>query len=206
MDDNARALQKTTHGLFPERLDLEFESASPDEVVGSILVTEALCTTPGVMHGGAIMAMADTLGAYATVMNLPAGAGTTTLESKTNFFNRASSGERVRGTSVPLHRGRRTMVWRTEITREDGKLVAVVTQTQIVLEAKPTAEQQMANLFAQGETSDHQQLLARLERSGGALYRAWAEQATNADDRTALLEAAEREDENAALLERLTGA
>lgn len=204
MDDTARALQKTTQGLFPERLDLEFESATPDEVVGSIVVTEALCTTPGVMHGGAIMAMADTLGAYATVMNLPPGAGTTTLESKTNFFNRASTGERVRGTSVPLHRGRRTMVWRTEITREDGRLVAVVTQTQIVLEAKVTPEEQMANLFAKGETADHQQLLARLERSGSALYRAWADQASTEADRAELLAAADREDQNAALLDRLT--
>ncbi len=206
MDETAAALQKTLKGLFPERLDLEFVSASPEEIVGRIRVQEIHCTTPGVMHGGAIMAMADTLGAYATVLNLPKGAGTTTIESKTNFFNRATTGEWVTGTCAALHKGRRTMVWRTEITREDGRLVASVTQTQIVLPAKLRPEEQLAALFAEGEVSDHQALLARLERSGGQLYRAWAEQADSDEERAELLEAAEREDRNAEVLERRTKA
>ncbi len=203
MNDTAAALTKTMQGLFPERLDLTITEASPDEIVGTIQVENAHCTMPGTMHGGAIMAMADTLGAYGTVINLPEGAGTTTLESKTNFFNRATTGETVTGVSTPLHKGRRTMVWRTEIKREDGKLVAIVTQTQMVLEAKLTPEQQMGALFASGGEADHQALLAKLERSGGSLYRAWAETATSEEDRAALLEGAEREDLNAELLERL---
>ena len=82
------------------------------------------------------MAFADTLGAYGTGLNLPPGASTTTIESKTNFFAPGIEGRRVRGQSLPLHRGRRTMVWQTRIEREDGRLVAMVTQSQIVLPAE----------------------------------------------------------------------
>jgi uncharacterized protein (TIGR00369 family) len=88
------------------------------------------------MHGGAIMAFADTLGAVGTVLNLPPGAGTTTIESKTNFFAAAPAGATVTGVSTPLHRGRRTMVWQTQVALADGKPVALVTQTQMVLEAR----------------------------------------------------------------------
>ena len=205
MSDTAAALTKTMKGLFPERLDLKITEASPDEIVGTIRVENGHCTMPGVMHGGAIMAMADTLGAYGTVMNLPQGAGTTTIESKTNFFNRATTGETVTGVSTPLHKGRRTMVWRTEVRREDDKLVAVVTQTQMVLEAQLSPEQQMGALFG-GDEGDNQALLAKLERSGGDLYRSWAANASSDEDRAALLEGAEREDLNAELLERLVAA
>ena len=82
------------------------------------------------------MAFADTLGAVGTALNLEAGAGTTTIESKTNFFGSGTPGMRLRGESTPLHRGRSTMVWQTRITRPDGKLLALVTQTQMVLAAK----------------------------------------------------------------------
>jgi uncharacterized protein (TIGR00369 family) len=92
-----------------------------------------LCTRPAVLHGGAIMAFADTLGAAATILNLPEGAGTTTIESKTNFIAAAPEGTRIKGEATPLHRGRRTMVWQTRVTTAEGKLVAVVTQTQLVL-------------------------------------------------------------------------
>ncbi len=81
------------------------------------------------------MALADTLGACATVLNLPEGASTTTVESKTNFLAPAPAGTRLIGECVPLHRGRRTMVWQTRITSADGRLIAVVTQTQLVLDA-----------------------------------------------------------------------
>lgn len=95
-------------------------------------VRRELCTLPGRAHGGALMAFADTLGAYATVLNLPEGAGTTTLESKTNFFAAGPEGATLRGEATALHVGGRTMVWQTRIT--DGeKLVALVTQTQMVL-------------------------------------------------------------------------
>lgn len=197
------ALQQTTRGLFPETLGVRLLRAEPDCIEAELDVTEALCTTPGVMHGGALMAFADTLGAYGTVLNLPAGAGTTTIESKTNFFAKAPSRAKVRGECRPLHKGRRTLVWQTRISREDGRLVALVTQTQIVLPREVPAEEQLVGLFAEGETLDHQDLLARLERSGGALYRGWAEHESDPDARAALLAAAGREDQNAEVLEGL---
>jgi uncharacterized protein (TIGR00369 family) len=92
-----------------------------------------LCTRPAVLHGGAIMAFADTLGAAGTILNLPEGAGTTTIESKTNFIAAAQAGSRVTGEATPLHRGRRTQVWQTRITTAEGRLLALVTQTQLVL-------------------------------------------------------------------------
>ncbi len=94
---------------------------------------EDLCTVPAVLHGGALMALADTLGAVATVANLAEGAHTTTIESKTNFFAAIAVGDTVRAECTPLHRGRTTMVWQTRITRGDGRLAAIVTQTQLVL-------------------------------------------------------------------------
>jgi uncharacterized protein (TIGR00369 family) len=99
-----------------------------------MLVRDDLCTVGASIHGGAVMALADSVGAAATVINLPADAkGTTTLESKTNFIGPAKAGSTVRATATPVHRGRRTQVWQTRIETEDGKLVAVVTQTQMVL-------------------------------------------------------------------------
>ena len=95
-----------------------------------------LCTTGGILHGGATMAFADTLGAVGTVVNLPAGAGTTTTDSSTKFMAGAKVGTTVRGESVALHRGRTTMVWQTSVFNADGKLCAQVTQTQLVLQAK----------------------------------------------------------------------
>ena len=119
--------------LFAGLLRLRFVEAAPERVVAELTVREELCTTPGIMHGGAIMAFADTLGGSATGLNLPPGAGTTTIESKTNFFAPARTGETIRGECVALHRGKRTMVWQTRVTSVDGRLLAMVTQTQIVL-------------------------------------------------------------------------
>lgn len=118
---------------FAELLGIEFVSASPDRIVAEMTVREDLCTTPAVLHGGAIMAFADTLGAMGTLVNLPQGAGTTTIESKTNFVAPASVGTRVIGETTPVHRGRRTMIWQTRISTSEGRLVALVTQTQLVL-------------------------------------------------------------------------
>ena len=118
---------------FAELIGVEFVEAAPDRVVAEMIVRAELCTRPAVMHGGAIMAFADTLGAAATVLNLPEGKGTTTIESKTNFLGPAPVGTTVIGETTPIHRGRRTMVWTTRITTAEGKLVAVVTQTQMVL-------------------------------------------------------------------------
>ena len=91
---------------------------------------------PAIIHGGAVMALADNVGAVGTVVNLPEGAGTTTIESKTNFFAAIPVGETAYAESTPLHRGRTTMVWQTKITRADGRLCALVTQTQLVLQPK----------------------------------------------------------------------
>jgi uncharacterized protein (TIGR00369 family) len=118
---------------FAALLGIEIVSASPDGVIAEFTVREDLCTAGSMMHGGAIMAFADTLGALATVANLKEGAGTTTIESKTNFLGSAPLGARVHGEALPVHRGRRTMVWQTRVTLPDGKLVALVTQTQLVL-------------------------------------------------------------------------
>ena len=200
---NLETLQATTRGLLPEVLGIRFTKAEPDLIEAELFVKDELCTTPGVMHGGAIMAFADTLGAYGTVLNLPAGAGTTTIESKTNFFSKAPSQAPVTGECRPLHKGRRTMVWQTRVSRSDGRLVALVSQTQIVLPRELSPQEQMGSLFSSGETLDHQGLLASLERSGGAMYRAWAAQEEDAEARAALLAAADREDENARVLEDL---
>ena len=118
---------------FAELLGIEFISASSDKIVAEMTVREDLCTHPAVLHGGAIMAFADTLGATGTILNLPEGAGTTTIESKTNFVAPAPAGTRVTGEATPVHRGRRTMIWQTRVSTAEGRLVALVTQTQLML-------------------------------------------------------------------------
>jgi 1,4-dihydroxy-2-naphthoyl-CoA hydrolase len=118
---------------FAELLGIEVVSASPDKIVAEMTVREDLCTNPAVLHGGAIMAFADTLGALGTIVNLPQRAATTTIESKTNFVAPAPVGTRVVAETTPIHRGRRTMIWQTRISTPDGRLVALVTQTQLVL-------------------------------------------------------------------------
>lgn len=125
--------QARMQGLFPELLGMRLISVEPDLLVGELDVRRELCTAPGLLHGGAIMAFADTLGALATMANLDDESGTTTIESKTNFFRGGREGSTVRGETRPLHRGRRTQVWQTTITDAEGKLVAQVTQTQMVL-------------------------------------------------------------------------
>lgn len=122
---------------FAELLGIRVTSAAPERVTAEMVVREDLCTTPAVLHGGAIMALADTLGAYATVLNLPEGAGTTTVESKTNFLAAAPVGTKVIAECEAVHRGRRTMVWQTRVLSEQGRLLALVTQTQLVLEPPP---------------------------------------------------------------------
>jgi uncharacterized protein (TIGR00369 family) len=116
-------------------LGMRFLTADPERVTAEMLVRDQVCNGSGILHGGALMSFADTLGACATTLNLPEGAHTTTIESKTNFLAPAPAGTTIIGECLPLHRGRRTMVWQTRITSEDGRLVAVVTQTQLVIDA-----------------------------------------------------------------------
>jgi len=119
---------------FAELKGVTFVEAEPDRVVARMLVRPDLCTLGHTIHGGAVMAFADSVGAAATVINLPPDAkGTTTIESKTNFVGGAKEGTTVTAIATPVHRGRRTQVWQTRIEGEDGKLVAIVTQTQMVL-------------------------------------------------------------------------
>ena len=131
--DLLESVQQVLQPLFPGVLGIELAEVGPERVVASMLVRPDLCTTGEVLHGGAIMAFADTLGAVATFANLPQGARTTTIESKTNFLGAAPAGTRVTGECTPFHRGRTTMVWQTLGRSEAGKLCAVVTQTQMVL-------------------------------------------------------------------------
>jgi len=119
---------------FANLMGVEIVEATKDRVVGRLAVREDLCTAGGILHGGAYMAFADTLGAVAAALNLRPGTGTTTLESKTNFLGSAKAGQVVTGETTPLHVGRRSSVWQTRITGEAGKLLAVVTQTQMVLD------------------------------------------------------------------------
>jgi uncharacterized protein (TIGR00369 family) len=114
-------------------LGVEIVEATKARVVGRLRVRPEICTTFDTLHGGAIMAFADTLGATGAFLNLPPGAGTTTMESKTNFIGAAKAGSVVTAESTPVHVGKSTSIWTTRITREDGRLVAVVTQTQMVL-------------------------------------------------------------------------
>lgn len=136
MSDALKVLQDVKLPLA-ELLGIRFTAAGKDMVEAQLAVRPEICTRPAILHGGAVMALADTVGAAATVLNLPAGAGTTTLESKTNFIAAVPAGDTAVARCRPLHRGKTTMVWTTEITRaSDGKLAAVVTQTQMVLAPK----------------------------------------------------------------------
>jgi uncharacterized protein (TIGR00369 family) len=119
-------------GTLSELLGMRLVEATPERVIAELAIRDDLRTVGGALHGGTLMAFADTVGATATALNLPAGATTTTLESKTNFFAAGRSGI-VRAESTPLHRGKRTMVWQTRVTDEGGRLLSLTIQTQMVL-------------------------------------------------------------------------
>jgi 1,4-dihydroxy-2-naphthoyl-CoA hydrolase len=121
---------------FAALMGMKITQLSRDKVTAEMLVRDELENRMGVLHGGALMALADNLGGTATIANLPDGARTATIESKTNFFAPIPIGDTAHAECTPLHRGRSTMVWQTRITRNDGKLCAIVTQTQIVIAAE----------------------------------------------------------------------
>jgi uncharacterized protein (TIGR00369 family) len=119
---------------FSKLMGVHIVEADKSGVKGELTVRSDLCTAGNIMHGGAIMAFADALGAVGAFLNLPEGAkGTTTIESKTNFLGAAPQGETVTAIATPVSIGRRLSVWQTHIARSDGKAVALVTQTQMVL-------------------------------------------------------------------------
>ncbi|MFS2051791.1 PaaI family thioesterase [Variovorax sp. Varisp41] len=127
------SLQQLLEPIFPGLMGVRLTVLEPDRVVAQMEVRADLCTAGGILHGGAYMAFADTLGAVGTIANLPEGKRTTTTDSSTKFIAGAKLGTSVTGTCVALHRGRTTMVWQTSVTNADGRLCALVTQTQLVL-------------------------------------------------------------------------
>ena len=129
------AMQQLLAPLFPGAMGVRVTELAPERVVAEMQVRPDLCTAGGILHGGAYMAFADTLGAVGTLVNLPEGKRTTTTDSSTKFIGAAKVGSTVTAESIALHRGRTTMVWQTSIRSEHGKLCAVVTQTQLVLDA-----------------------------------------------------------------------
>ncbi|MFO1327984.1 MAG: PaaI family thioesterase [Rubrivivax sp.] len=127
-------MQHVIAPLLPGLMGVRLIECTPERVVAEMTVRPDLCTAGGILHGGAYMAFADTLGALGTVMNLPQGKRTTTTDSSTKFLGSARSGTVVRGESTPLHRGRTTNVWQTSVFNADGRLCAVVSQTQLILD------------------------------------------------------------------------
>jgi 1,4-dihydroxy-2-naphthoyl-CoA hydrolase len=133
--DLAASMQERFGGLLPDLMGIVFTDVTPEKVIAQLAVRKDLCTIGDNLHGGAIMAFADTMGAVAAILNMPQGSRTTTIESKTNFIGGAALGTRVIGESVPVHKGRTTVVCQTTIRSEAGKLLALVTQTQLVIPA-----------------------------------------------------------------------
>lgn len=128
------ALQALLQPLFPGLMGVRLVEVTPERVLAEMTVRPELCTSGGILHGGAYMAFADTLGAVGTVVNLGPGKRTTTTDSSTKFIGSAAVDTTVTGESIALHRGRTTMVWQTSIRNAQGKLCSVVTQTQLVLD------------------------------------------------------------------------
>lgn len=137
MNHDLASLQAVLGPLFPGLMGVRLLEVSPDRVLAEMPVRPDLCTTGGILHGGAYMAFADTLGAVGTVLSLPPGTITTTTDSSTKFIAGAKLGSTVTGESIALHRGRTTQVWQTTIRSAEGRLCAVVTQTQLTLAARP---------------------------------------------------------------------
>ncbi len=136
---DAATIQALLDPIFPGLMGVRLTLLEPDRVVAQMPVRADLCTSGGILHGGAYMAFADTLGAIGTIINLAPGKRTTTTDSSTKFIASAKLGSVVTGESIALHRGRTTMVWQTSVRNADGKLCALVTQTQLVLDGPAAA-------------------------------------------------------------------
>ncbi|MCI5045766.1 MAG: PaaI family thioesterase [Aquisalinus sp.] len=132
MTDDMRDAFNKMAPPFAKLLGMKVMGATKEKITAELLVLDDLTTATPILHGGAIMALADNLGAMGTILNLPPGATTTTIESKTNFLGSVPAGEIAKAEATPLHIGRSTQVWQTRIMRENGKLAAIVTQTQMV--------------------------------------------------------------------------
>lgn len=122
-----------TNAPFAKMLGVKMTSVTKERLEGELLVTADHCTIPATMHGGAMMAFADNMGGCGAFINMPEGMMTTTVESKTNFLRPVPVGQKARAVTTPVHIGKSLQVWKTEISREDGKIAAIVTQTQMIL-------------------------------------------------------------------------
>ena len=179
---------------FAQLLGIRFLSATPERITAEMVVRDELCTRPAVLHGGALMAFADTIGAAGTAANLVEGQGTATIESKTNFLAAAAVGTTVTGECVALHRGRRTMVWQTRVSAAEGRLLAMVIQTQLVLEPSRAVPFQVTSLFAGKSAAEQKALLASLARDCAAIARELAALEPQTVARDALLAAATQQE------------
>lgn len=132
-DTDLTAAYNENNAPFAKQMGVVMTLVTKDRIEGEVQVTKDHCTIPDVMHGGAIMAFADNMGGIGAFVNMPQGAMTTTVESKTNFLRPIPIGQTAKAVATPVNIGRQLHVWRTEIFRDDGKLAAVVTQTQIIM-------------------------------------------------------------------------
>jgi uncharacterized protein (TIGR00369 family) len=135
-EDNLADAFNQNNTPFAKMMGVTMTLVTKERIEGELKVTPDHCTIPATLHGGAMMAMADNMGGIGAFMNMPPGSTTTTIESKTNFLRAVPAGETAKAVTTPVHVGRTLQVWKTEIFREDGKLAAVVTQTQMIRPAK----------------------------------------------------------------------
>ena len=134
-DDNLAEMYNENNAPFAKMIGVKMMLVTKTRIEAELKVTSDHCTIPPILHGGAIMAFADNLGGVGAFVNMPPGAGTTTIESKTNFLRAVPMGQTAKGVCTPVNIGRTLQVWKTEIFRGDGKLAAVVTQTQLIMKS-----------------------------------------------------------------------
>lgn len=135
-DQNLAAMLNENNAPFARMIGVTMTLATKDRLEAELLVTPDHCTIPATMHGGAMMAFADNMGGCGAFLNMPEGMMTTTVESKTNFLRPVPVGQKALAVTTPVHIGRTLQIWKTEICREDGKVAAIVTQTQMILKAR----------------------------------------------------------------------
>lgn len=135
-DENLAAAFNESNAPFAKMIGVKMTLVTKDRLEAELVVTPQHCTIPATMHGGAMMAFADNMGGCGAFLNMPDGMMTTTVESKTNFLRPVPVGQKAIAVTEPVHIGRSLQVWKTEIRREDGKIAAIVTQTQMILPAR----------------------------------------------------------------------
>lgn len=135
-EENLAGAFNQNNAPFAKMMGVKMTLVTKERIEGELKVTPDHCTIPATLHGGAMMAMADNMGGIGAFMNMPPGSMTTTVESKTNFLRAVPLGETAKAVTTPVHLGRTLQVWKTEIFRGDGKLAAIVTQTQMIRPAK----------------------------------------------------------------------